>query len=106
MPFIDLAPIANTKRLTLVPDQEPLPEDFDPQSLTGLQMPRQAEQHSEKLEKLVYFLCSIQLTELDRHARPKLSALSDLRRVPEVRVSVTDLRNDKSKLLDLNAPVK
>ena len=110
MPFIDLAPIANTKRLPPVPDQEPLPEGFDPQSLADLQMPGQAEQHAEKLGKHVDFLRSIQHTDLDRqqlaHARPKPSASSELRRVPEVRGRVMDLRGDKPKPLDLNAPVK
>ena len=110
MAFVDTAPINPTKRLPPVPEQEPLPADFKPKSLRDLQMPGHVDVHTKMLAKHAAFIRNIRDTKLDREQlariRPRPSAFSERKRVPQVRGRVMDLRGKEPTLLKMNAPVE
>jgi site-specific DNA-cytosine methylase len=109
LPLVDTAPIYATERLPPVPEQEPLPDTFEPQSLSDLKEADTVETYNVEMKKHVSFLRLVADTDLDQgqlgKKRPRPTAFSELTRVPEARGRVFDLRSGKPKLLQMNAKV-
>jgi site-specific DNA-cytosine methylase len=110
MELLDTAPIPSTERLPPVPEQEPLPEHFNPQSLADLKEPEGAEEYQEEMKRHQSFLSVLQHTKLEGKQlamhRPKPRAFSELTRVKEARGKVFDLRGPTPKLMEMNAKVE